>query len=78
MVSVTVNTVIKNLSAMGSITLPTTVCNMKRRAIQPSTISVIPAYANRPSAYLCCPCNTRYPMTGAAKRRVAVKKLGML
>ena len=44
---VTVRMVIRNLSAMGSMTLPTTVCSLYLRAIHPSTKSVIPAYAKR-------------------------------
>jgi len=41
--SVTVKMIINALSAMGSMTLPATVCNFHRRASQPSTKSVIPA-----------------------------------
>jgi len=46
----TVKIVMSVLSAMGSITVPTTVCRFHRRAMYPSTRSVIPAYAKRPNA----------------------------
>lgn len=39
----TVNMVMSNLSAMGSMMLPTTVCRFQRRAIQPSNKSETPA-----------------------------------
>ena len=50
--SVTVRMIIKALSAIGSITLPATVCSFHLRAIHPSTRSVIPAYAKSASAHL--------------------------
>lgn len=50
--SVTVNMIIKALSAMGSITLPATVWSFHLRASHPSTRSVMPAYANSANAQL--------------------------
>lgn len=71
-----VKMVMSILSAMGSITVPTTVLLSQRRAIHPSSKSVMPAYAKRPTAHACWSYRTRYPMTGAAARRVKVRMLG--
>ena len=48
--SATVTIVINALSAIGSITVPTTVPTFHFLAIQPSTKSVTPAYTKRDSA----------------------------
>lgn len=69
-------TVMSILSAMGSTTLPTTVCSFQRRAIHPSIKSVIPAYAKSPTAHACWSWRMRYPIAGAAIRREKVRALG--
>lgn len=48
----TVSIVMRALSAKGSIMVPTTVLRFHRRAIQPSSRSVIPAYVNNPTAHI--------------------------
>lgn len=74
----TVKIVISILSAIGSITVPTTVCKFHFRAIHPSTRSVMPAYANSAVAHACWSCRTRYPTTGAAMSRENVRIFGIV
>lgn len=72
----TVRMVMRALSAIGSMTVPTTVCLFHFRAIQPSSRSVMPAYASKPVAHACESWMTRYPTTGAAMMRLNVRMLG--
>lgn len=72
----TTTIVIRALSAMGSTMVPTTVCMFHRRAIHPSARSVMPAYKKSANAVGYASYASRYPTTGAATRRVSVRKLG--
>ncbi len=64
------------LSAIGSITVPTTVWRFHRRAIHPSRRSVTPAYASSPAAQACESCKTKYPINGAATSLENVRMFG--
>ena len=66
------------LSAIGSITVPTTVLLFHRLAIHPSSASVMPAYAKRPTAHAWLSCKMKYPTNGAATRRVKVRIFGIV
>ena len=59
MARVTVRIVMSVLSAIGSITLPTTVCNFHLRAIHPSRRSVMPAVMRRARAEVWWSCRIR-------------------
>jgi hypothetical protein len=74
----TVNIVMRILSAIGSIIVPTTVLRFHLLAIQPSTKSDRPAYASKPTAQVFASCSMRYPMTGLAAILVTVRKFGIV
>lgn len=74
----TVKMVMRILSAMGSIIVPTTVLRFHLLAIHPSTRSDRPAYASKPTAQVFASCSMRYPMTGLAAIRVTVRKFGIV
>lgn len=74
----TVNMVMRILSAIGSMMVPTTVLRFHLLAIHPSTKSDRPAYASKPTAQVFASCSMRYPMTGLAAIRVTVRKFGIV